>query len=70
MEDDFKGLRLQTRICGKKVDVTLREMKNGMLVQFWKIPREWNEVDKLERYVYMYIYILFMNEIFFTHFTS
>jgi ribonuclease HI len=31
----------------KKLEVKLREMeKSGMLVQFWKIPREWNEVDE------------------------
>jgi len=31
----------------KKLEEKLREMeKRGMLVQFWKIPREWNEADK------------------------
>jgi len=31
----------------KKLEGKLREMeKRGMLVQFWKIPREWNEADE------------------------
>ena len=31
----------------KKLEEKLREMeKKGMLVQFWKIPREWNEADE------------------------
>ena len=31
----------------KKLENKLREMeKKGMLVQFWKIPREWNEADE------------------------
>ena len=31
----------------KKLEAKLREMeKSGMLVLFWKIPREWNEADK------------------------
>ncbi|KAF8801233.1 ribonuclease H-like protein [Phlegmacium glaucopus] len=31
----------------KKLEAKLREMEGkGMLVQFWKIPREWNEADE------------------------
>ena len=31
----------------KKLEGKLREMeKKGMLVKFWKIPREWNEADE------------------------
>ena len=31
----------------KKLEEKLRELeKEGMLVQFWKIPREWNEADE------------------------
>ena len=31
----------------KKLEGKLREMeKRGLLVQFWKIPREWNEADE------------------------
>lgn len=41
----------------------LREMeKNGMLVQFWKIPREWNEADQYAKAGAVISYFLFLNE--------
>jgi hypothetical protein len=52
----------------KKLEEKLREMeKSGMLVQFWKIPREWNEADKYAKAgsVIILLFIFsFLNEIF------
>ena len=54
----------------KKLEDKLREMeKQGMLVKFWKIPREWNEADKYAKagavIILFYSYLLFERNIFF-----
>ena len=47
----------------KKLEEKLREMeKKGMLVQFWKIPREWNEADE---YAKAGAVIILLNSFFF-----
>jgi ribonuclease HI len=45
----------------KELEEKLREMeKSGMLVQFWKIPREWNEADKYGKAGAVIIHFLFI----------
>jgi ribonuclease HI len=51
----------------KKLEVKLREMEGrGMLVQFWKIPREWNEADEYAKAgavnFYFILCFFFLNE--------
>lgn len=41
------GIPVANQDLWKKLEAKLREMEGqGMLVQFWKIPREWNEADE------------------------
>jgi ribonuclease HI len=56
-----------------KLEEKLREMeKEGMLVQFWKIPREWNEADKYAKagavIILLFPFFIFLNEVFFYSF--
>lgn len=55
----------------KKLEDKLRDVEGrGMLVQFWKIPREWNEADQYAKagaVIILYYYYYFLNEILFTH---
>ena len=54
------GIRLRIRIYGRKLEKKLREMeKRGMLVQFWKIPREWNEADEYAKAGAVVIHLTF-----------
>ena len=54
----------------KKLEDQLREMeKKGMLVKFWKIPREWNEADKYAKAgAVIILFFIFECNIFFNSF--
>ena len=60
----------------KMLEARLREMEGrGMLVQFWKIPREWNEADEYAKAgavhsfpFFLFLFFFFPNEEWFAYF--
>lgn len=56
-----KWRRVANQDLWKKLEEELREMeRRGILVQFWKIPRDWNEADKYAKAGAVIIFFIYL----------